>query len=217
MAKVTKLNTPSCSPRRRSVHLDGRWAFNCSVNVAERFGLAVGRELSADEVATIATAETRQKAIDKALGYLSRRLHSREELRTRLARGGYDAALVQTALDELTRLGYIDDARFAEARATSAARHRKHGPRRAYVDLVRAGVGHETARRAAVEVFETHDSMKVARELAMKKLPALRRLAPEVARRRLMGMLLRRGFTYDQVRPVIEETVGRFDDERSGD
>ncbi len=70
----------------------------------------------------------------------------------------------------------------------------------------------ETARRALEDVYETHDSMAVARQLAEKKAPSLRRLDPVVARRRLVGMLLRRGFTYDDIRPVIDEVLGKDHD-----
>jgi hypothetical protein len=37
----------------------------------------------------------------------------------------------------------------------------------------------------------------------------LKKLDPQVARRRLVGMLQRRGFDYDSIKPVIEEVIGR--------
>jgi regulatory protein len=124
----------------------------------------------------------------------------------------YGQRIVDDVLDELERLGYVDDKRFATAKALSAAQHRHHGKRRAAVELIKAGVKGETARRALEDVYDAHDSMAVARQLAAKKAPALRKLNPFVARRRLAGMLLRRGFTYDDIRPVIDEVLGRDPD-----
>jgi SOS response regulatory protein OraA/RecX len=50
--------------------------------------------------------------------------------------------------------------------------------------------------------------MAVARELARKKAPSLKRLDSHTARRRLYGLLLRRGFNYEEIRPVVEEVLG---------
>ncbi len=217
MPTVTKVNIPKKSPKKRAVYLDGAWAFNVNAVLVEKRGLRVGVEISAADVEAIKGAEVRQKALDKGLSILSRRLHSASEVRTKLTRAKYTAEQVEHAVSELTRLGYLDDARFAKAKAASAAKYRKHGERRAYVELIKSGVHRETARRASVEVYEAHDSMKVARELAAKKLPSLRRLDKATAQRRLTGMLLRRGFNFDEIRPVIEETLGTLADEGGGE
>jgi regulatory protein len=66
----------------------------------------------------------------------------------------------------------------------------------------------DVAERALNDVYEQHDSLSVARELVRKKAPGLKRLGPIVARRRLVGMLQRRGFDYDSIKPVVDEALG---------
>ena len=51
-------------------------------------------------------------------------------------------------------------------------------------------------------------SFETARRLAQKQSARLRKLDPLVARRRLAGMLQRRGFDYDTIKPVIDEVLG---------
>ena len=51
----------------------------------------------------------------------------------------------------------------------------------------------------------------MARELALKQAPRLRKLDPLVAKRRLVGMLQRRGFDFETIKPVIDEVL-RGDD-----
>jgi SOS response regulatory protein OraA/RecX len=58
-------------------------------------------------------------------------------------------------------------------------------------------------------VYEATDSTGIARALAMKQRPRLLKLDGIVARRRLIGMLLRRGFDYDLIRPVVDEVLGQ--------
>jgi regulatory protein len=129
-------------------------------------------------------------------------------LAAKLAARGFEKSMIASVLDDLARLGYLNDAKFAVSRATTAAQTRHHGPRRALAELAKAGVNREVARRAVEEVFETTDSVAVARALAVKQAPRLLRLDRLTARRRLAGMLARRGFEYETIRPVIDEVLG---------
>lgn len=207
MPKVTRIIEQKRSPNRRSVYLDGRFAFGCNLNVVARFRLREGLSLSAEQIAAIQQGEIRQECVDAAMKFLQRRMHSRDELRRKLLRQDYTAGMLDEVLTDLARMGYIDDARFAKANAISAAEHKQHGRRRAMVELLRRGVERETARVAVEAVYETTDSLGIARKLAQKKAASLRRLDPLVARRRLAGMLARRGFEYDVVKPVIDEVL----------
>lgn len=151
----------------------------------------------------------RQKCIDSALKLLGMRLHSRSELARKLARKEFDRETIDDALAELQRVGYVDDRRFAVAKAQSLMEHKKHGRRRAFAELIRAGVSREVADQALNEVYGLTESVDIARQLALKQAPRLRKLDPVVARRRLVGMLQRRGFSYDAIKPLLDEVLGR--------
>jgi regulatory protein len=208
MPTITKITTQKRRENRRHIHLDGRFAFGLNVAVVARFRLREGMSLTDAQVQQIEQGQVRQECMDDAMAMLSRRLHSRAELARKLARREYTPKIVEAVLDDLQRLGYVDDARFAKTRALSAAEHRHHGRRRAFAELIKTGVEDRTARRALDDVYAGHDSLKAARLLAEKQAPRLRKLEPLVARRRLFGMLARRGFTYDEIRPVIDEVLG---------
>src|ERR1051325_2660192 len=208
MAVITEIVEPKGKPNRRRVYLDGKFAFSVKLNVVAKFRLREGMELSPQQIEAIEQGEIRQECLDRAMKYLSGRLHSREELRKKLVRQEYSAAMIDEVLEELKRLGYVDDERFAKTKALSAAQHKHHGPRRAMVELMRAGVKKDVANAAVGGGDESNDNVAEARKLAMKQAARLRKLDPQVAKRRLAGMLARRGFDYDSIRPVIEEVLG---------
>lgn len=208
MPILTRMTEQKRRPNRRNIYLDGRFAFGVNLNVVAQFHLKPGLELSVQQVQSIQLGEVRQECMDKALRCLERRLHSRHELQVRLTRLEYGPEVIEQVLNELQRLGYVDDERFARTKALSAAQHKHHGKRRAMVELIKAGVARTTADRALEKVYDVHDSLATARQLAQKKAPSLRHLDSMTARRRLAGMLLRRGFDYDTVRPVIDEVLG---------
>lgn len=212
MPTITAISEGKRRKNRRNVYLDGAFSFACNVNVVAKFRLHVGQELSAEQLEKIKQGEVRQECFDSAMRFLQRRMHSRAELKTKLGRNEYPADLIESVLDDLERLGYVNDEKFAAASTELSAKVRHHGRRRAAIELMKKGVTGESARKALEHTYDTHDSLAVARELAQKKARSLQKLDAQVARRRLAGMLMRRGFEYDVVRPVIDEVLGQHDE-----
>ena len=217
MPVITQITEQKRRPNRRSVYLDGSFAFGCNVNVVAKFRLREGMTLSEEQVRQIEQGEVRQECFDKAVEHLQSRLHSRAELFKKLMRREYGEGVINAVLDDLSRLGYVDDERFARTKALSAAEYKHHGRRRAFMELIKTGVKGDVAGKALDDVYGRHDSTAAARELAKKQAPRLSKLDPQVARRRLVGMLQRRGFSYDDIKPVIDEVLGRGGDGDTGE
>ena len=208
MPVITKIIAQKRRPNRRNVYLDGTFAFGANLNVIARFRLREGLTLSDEQVQAIVQGEVRQECFDKALAYLQLRLHSRAELTKKLIGREYSPAMAADVVEQLRGLGYVDDERFARTKAASAAQHKHHGQKRARLELLKAGIGGAVADRALAEVYTKAGSAAVADLLAEKQLPRLRKLEPAVARRRLAGMLQRRGFDYETIAPIIEKCLG---------
>ena len=208
MPTITGIVEQKRKANRRNVYLDGAFAFGCNVNVVARFRLRVGMNLSAEQVEEIQLGEVKQECFDAAMRFLQSRLHSTGELRRKLMRKGWGQQVVDAVIEDLGRMGYMDDERFARTKALSAAQRKQHGPRRAMVELLKAGVKSDVAGRAVEDVYGGVDNTSAARELARKQAARLKKLEPLVARRRLAGMLQRRGFEYETIKPVIDEVLG---------
>ena len=211
MPIVTKILEQKRRANRRNIYLDGRFAFGLNDNVVARFRLREGMNLTEVQIEQIEQGEVRQECFDDAMKYLKSRLHSRAELRRKLVRREHPEEMIDEVLSELGRMGYLDDARFARTKALAAAEHKHHGRRRAFVELLKAGVKRDVADAALDDVYEQTDSLAAARMLAEKKAGSLKKLEPMVARRRLAGMLQRRGFDYETIKPVIDQVLGDHD------
>lgn len=208
MPIITRISEQKRSPNRRNVCFDGVFAFGCNVNVVAKFRLRDGMQLSAEQIKEIQQGQVRQECFDAAMRSLQTRMHSRSELKKKLMRKEWGQTVIEGVLDDLQRLGYVDDARFAQTKALSAAQYKHHGRRRAFMELLRSGVKGDVAERALDEVYDNSDSTAVARELAAKQAGRLKKLDPTVARRRLVGMLQRRGFDYETIKPVVDDVLG---------
>lgn len=212
MPSITRISPSKRGANWRRVYLDGAYAFTLNENVVARFLLREGMTLSAEQIDSIRKGEIRQECFDLALRHVQMRLHSRSELEKKLVRREYPPDIIDEVLSDLARLDYVNDNRFARTRAMAMAQHRHHGRRRAMVELLKCGVKREVAEAALDDVYSEGgaggDPLAAARVLARKQAPRLKRLDPMVARRRLAGMLQRRGFDYDTIKPVIDEVLG---------
>jgi regulatory protein len=146
---------------------------------------------------------------ERALRLLSVRSRSRAELRQRLLRADYEPEDVESALDDLERVGLIDDEAFA--RELAEYQRRKGMGRRAGMNALRVkGVDRELAERIAEEV-SPGDEAERAMEVAAKRLPRLHGLEPEARRRRLLEFLLRRGYDPETARSACIRAMAEED------
>jgi regulatory protein len=130
--------------------------------------------------------------LQRAVGLLSRREHSRLELRRKLVQRGEDAEAVDLALDRLEESGLQDETRFADSliRQRVAA---GYGPR--YIAAELATHRFPDALVAARLEEAGVDWIAVAVELLARRFPG--GLGDPVARRRAAALLQRRGFPAD--------------------
>src|SRR5947199_7774565 len=117
MPIITQISEQKKRPNRRNIYLDGKFAFGVNLNVVARFHLTVGKNLSAADVAEIQSGEVRQECFDRATQYLGQRLHSRAELKKKLMRREYGEPVIDDVLNQLERLDYLNDRRFAATKA----------------------------------------------------------------------------------------------------
>lgn len=140
-------------------------------------------------------------AKDRALRLLGVRSRSREELRRRLSQAGFPQDEVVQALEDLERVGLVDDERFADEVVQWRLSRQGYGHRAAIDTLRKAGVDRSIAERAVAEAG-WEDEEGRAEEAGRARLPRLEGLPPHAARRRLLGFLIRRGFEPEVARAV---------------
>jgi regulatory protein len=137
------------------------------------------------------------------------RWRSREELRRRLSTAGFETEDVEAALADLERTGLIDDARFAAEVVKEQAGRRMAADRAILHALRGKGVGQE---EAAASLESAGDEADRAHELATRQAVRLAASPPEAAYRRIVGLLLRRGYGHQMAREAAERALaGRGD------
>lgn len=148
-------------------------------------------------------------AYSAALDALARRARSITELSRWLRDHGYPPGEIDDAITRLTAAGLLDDASFARSFVRSRLVDRKLSRRRVQAELARRGVARALVDAALTDVMadEEIDEEETVRLLAERKYRSMSQLDPQVARRRLMAFLSRRGHGGDVVRRVVGRLV----------
>lgn len=149
--------------------------------------------------------------MEAALRLLEYRARSRQELAQRLRRKGAEPPVIERALARLTAQGLVDDEAFARQWTESRLRT-GHGRRRIALELRVKGIAGATIRDALGELADPAHEAAAAERLARRRLRLLQRLEPAVQRRRLYGLLQRRGYAAEAIERVLARVVSDDDD-----
>lgn len=173
--------------------------------------------------ATAAAARAAEVAADPEgvgrtilLDTLTGQSRTRKELADKLAKRQVPEDVATELLDRFTEVGLIDDGAFAQQWVESRHRNRGLAPRALAQELRRKGVGDEETK-AALEQIDESDLRTAARALVDKKMRSMSGLDPQVATRRLAGLLARKGYGAGVAYAVVREALAECDDLHVGD
>ena len=149
---------------------------------------------------------TEDVARTMALRLLTAAPRSRAELATKLAERDVPDDVAEALLDRFEEVQLLDDTAYAEMLVRT--RHRERGlARRALAqELRRKGIDGEIAERA-LEQVDDDDELAAARDLAVRRARSSRGLDRDKRRRRLAGMLARKGYPAGVAMRAVDEAL----------
>lgn len=194
--RITSLQTQATNPDRINVFADDQFLLGANALIVLQLGLEVGQELSPSQLDQLRSEEALQRAVDRALNYLSFRPRSREEVRRYLRRKETPPELIGRVLERLDRLDLVNDRNFASFWIESREQFSPRGSHALKNELRMKGV----EREVADELINDEKDEERALKAAQKKAFSLVRL-PDIDyvtfRTRLGSFLQRRGFGYE--------------------
>jgi regulatory protein len=146
-----------------------------------------------------------KQALSISYRLLSYRPRSVHEVTVKLKEKGYHAQTVGEVIERLKQLGYLDDAGFAKFWVEMRMRSKPVGSYLLKRDLRDKGLSEELVERAIKEKGIQYDERDAALRIAKKRLDFYGSIHKIKAKRRIHDFLVRRGFSFDTVREVLEE------------
>lgn len=143
------------------------------------------------------------RALNSAAAILARRDHSRNELKAKLCKRGFDTATAQAVVDRCEHLGYIDEEgsarRFARSRSS-----RGYGPGHIRQAMKKHGYGDTLIHEVLAPYRNETRQAEGARLALKKKLKTIRSgQDPRCRKEKLYRFLCNRGFSPQVVRHLL--------------
>lgn len=201
---VTHVQPLANDPNRRRIKVDGKVVATLRASDVETLGIEVGRAWTESLAERVRRTQVLDKARREALSLLSRRAYSAQSLSERLAGHGHDSSIVKQVIREARRDGWLNERALAEDIARSVTRRQPAGARLIEEKMARQGVNADIARRVVAATAEAQDDRTAAYQLARKRLATMGSIKPQIALRRVAGLLARRGFDQDIVDHALE-------------
>lgn len=170
-------------------------------------GLRTGDALDAEQLAALRHRAAEHRAYEYGLYLLEKRSYSYRELYDKLIGAPHaEEDAVLAALGKLTRYGFLNDARYAEQLARHYIEGKQFGLRRAEYEMRHRGLSQTDIDDALAEYDNAERISAQLLTLLQKKFaryltdPEDRKMTEKVT-----AALVRRGFTYQQIRFALED------------
>lgn len=138
------------------------------------------------------------------LWLVGRRDYTRQQLQSKLREKGITGKMSERLLNELARLSFVDDLRFAERYV--AQRQNKKGAHALRRELLRKGVANELVERSLQHLDESSQLHSAAEVLSKYSYRLKAEDGLVKNRAKAYSLLTRRGFPSDIVQAVLEQT-----------
>lgn len=194
--RITSIKQQVKNPERASIFIDGKYSFSLSLNelVAEK--LKIGQELDEPELKRLKKLSDDGKLKGRALEWVMTRPRSVREFRDYMFRKKAEPDMTAKLIGEFTERNYLNEKTFAGWLVDMRRRGGK-SERAIKAELAKKGI----AREITAEVMEGNgNELARLKEIVAKKSKLPRYKADPS---KLMAYLARQGFSYDDIKQVI--------------
>ncbi len=205
---ITAIEPQKNSPHRFNIYVDEAFAIGISADTLLQFGIRKGDTVDDALLSAIHHAEDVYSAKQKALDYLSRRMHSEYELGEKLRKKKYPEDIINIVLTDFRKAGYLDDNKFVELFTTDILKKRPQGRRLLDKRLRQKGIDQEIIHEV-VDKREEKDEESEALNALRKKIRASRsrfiKYEPLVRKKKFAQFLAQRGFDWSIIQKVLKK------------
>lgn len=195
--KITKITQQVKRADRYSIFVEGKYSFSLSESALLQSKLASGQELTREQIGEYKQLSADDKVYGQALRYAAMRARSMWEMEQYLKRKNAAPPLARSILNKLSDIGLLSDETFARAWVANRRLLKATSRRRLAQELRAKRVPAEIIERALGE--DETDELSVLKELVERK----RKQAKYQDNLKLMQYLARQGFSYDDIKSVI--------------
>lgn len=200
LLEITKVERQKKSDRRYIIHF-GVYNMTVHEDVMIKYRMITGNSFIKADLEEIVLADERQRAYVEGLRYLERKPRTALEMIRRLRQKEIGETIIAEVVDRLQQERFIDDPLYAKQWAEQRITNQRKGKMWIRQELREKGID-KTLISEVLENISPEQELESALQTGRKKWNLIRGDATD-KRRKTGAFLMRRGFSGDMVRQVI--------------
>lgn len=207
---ISAVHRDNKQKQRYHIDVEGEYAFTVHEDILVKYNLFKGTELDEDFYREVLVAEEKHKAYLGALRYLGIRPRTNSQLHAYLVEKGFSVQVADEICQRCQELGYIDDEAFAKQWVDERLRLKPRSSYMLRMELAQRGVDRGIVDDAVRGVSRDAE-LDAARALIEKKARRIEGAPSPDEERKLLSMLMRKGFSHSIIQQIREELRNRSD------
>jgi len=198
--KISAIKPAVKTKGRFNLFVDGKYSFSLGEQQVLDEGIMLDQDIDEPRLEALKRASDFGKKYARALELIVRRARSVKEIHDYGWRKKWTPEETQQIVEKLQAKGYLDDEKFALVWIRSRALLKNISRRKLQLELRQKGIQAEIIEQV-INASEDYDERQALRDLIAKKQG--RYADPQ----KFMAFLLRQGFSYGDVKQVMEEAA----------
>jgi len=183
------------------VYLDEAFAFVLYKGELSRYGIKEEKDISEETIFIIKNEVLLKRAKLRAMHLLNNMDRTERQLRNKLLQDLYPEEIVELAMAYVASFGYIGDEGYA--RRFVSGRQSSKSKKEIMMSLRQKGISKSIAEEAVSACYEEKDETDTIQRLVEKRHFDVEN-ATEKEKKKMYDYLLRKGFSYEDIRQVIQ-------------
>src|SRR3989344_3786845 len=205
MPTITRIQQQK-DANRANIYLDGKFAFGITIEVLLKYHLNINKEISEETIKVLKDEDIEEKIYARAVNFSTIRPRSEKEIRDWFKRKKVPEEIIEVVSKRLKNLNLVDDLNFAKWWIEQRATFRPKSKRFIQFELRKKGIKNEIIQELLSE-WGSENEESIALSLATKRHRRLAHLPVEEQRKKLTAFLAARGFSWSEVKKVIDQIV----------
>ena len=199
MPTITNITLQTKNKKRCNLFVDGEFYCALSYETVMKNYLKSGLEIEKDKLDLIVKENEKQEALNRAIGYISKNLKTKRQVKDYLIGKGYSEEIAWYCVDKLKEYNYINDVEYSKRYIESTSKNQ--GNRLVEYKLMMKGVKKEDIQSAYLETEV--DANENAKNVAQKYLKNKEKSKENIAK--AYRYLIGKGFSYEQANYALSE------------
>ena len=205
MKKITAIIAQEKNKKRVNVYLDGEFYRGMDLFTVMSNRLKVGDEVDEVRLAEICAENDYSAALDLALNYISRSMHTKMQMIVYLKKKGFDGKTIARVIDKLEEYDYINDETYAKKYAAEKAK--SSGKRKIAFELKTKGVDEKITESVLNEGFSEEEGCYAVAAKYLKK-----KAVDYQMKQRCFRYLVGKGFSYEAAKTALDKVCKEYED-----